>query len=342
MQEARRSARRPRGALDGVLDAIADGRLSVQEALGALRRGGDGSARLRQLASRALHREPQQIQIRRRSTAPPPYLAAAQRRLRATLPPSIHVGRGRHYTRGLATEHFGLVAYVPAKQPLHLVPERDRIRGFIAGRHAGAPYRIAVDVKQIPFARKHASIRPSNCAVVGTTVRHGSLSGVVAIGGEYAALLSGHVAAISGAEIVAREANGSLVELGVADPVRDDATMDAAVVRGIPAAAVPLLTLDPTALRPVSEIHTDLAVFVVRSDRTTRKTFVDDIDMPVAFPGGAMSDLLGLSPCVTGDGDSGAAILDDAGNVLAFVVGGSDTHTYAIPATEVLSAMLHL
>jgi hypothetical protein len=328
--------------VDGVLDAIAEGRLSMEEVLRSLRDSDGFAERMTRLQGRAARREPQRVQIRARAAGPPSLLAAAQQRLGASVPAHVQLGRGRHYQRGLPTGQFGLVAYVQTKKPREQLPDHEVIRTFVEGRHARRPYRLKVDVKQVPSARKHAAIRPGHRATIGTQIAHGSLSGAVALGGAYAVLLSGHVAGSAGVPIVAHAINGSRIELGVADPVRDDDTMDAAVVRGIPDVEIPLLTLDPTGLRSVAEIHAPIALFVACSDGVSRKAFIDDIRTPVNFAQGAMTGLLGLSPCVTEHGDSGAPITDGAGEVVAFVVGGSDTHTYGIPAREVFREMLDL
>jgi hypothetical protein len=331
-----------RRSFGGVLEALAEGRLSMEEVLRSLRADDGFAARMARLNVRATRREPQRLQIRSPAASHAAVTAAAQHRLRAVLPPHIQVGRGRHYRGGLPTDHFGLIAYVPTKKRPEWLSDHDVVRPFIEGRHERHRYQLRVDVKQVPFARKHAELRPGNRAAIRTNAAHGTLSGAVALGNTHAAVLSGHVAGSVGATIFARGANGTLIELGVAGPVRDDETMDAAVVHNIPDTEVPLLTLNPTAVRSVSEIHAPIALFVACSDGVARKAFVDDVSTPVRFAHGAMTGLLGLSPGVTHEGDSGAPIADAAGRVVAFVVGGSDTHTYGIPAMEVVREMLHL
>ena len=329
-------------ALAQVLAAIADGRLAVDEALAALASTPGFDDRMRRLAARAARREGRRVAIRRGAAVRAAMVLAAQRRLSATVADGVHVGRGRHYRAGSATDEFGLVAYVPAKRSAALVHPDERVCTVLEGRHGGRPYRLRVDVKPIPLARKHASVRPGNQATVGTSAAHGSLSCVVQVGGQYTALLSGHVAGASGAQIFARAINGPMIALGVARPVRDDATMDAAVVAGVDPNEVGWLSLAPAELRDVSDIHAAIAVTVACADGVVRKTFVEDVGTPAGFAHGAMTGLLGLRPCVTVDGDSGAVVRDGAGKIVGFVVGGSASNTFAIPARKVLREMLDL
>jgi hypothetical protein len=179
---------------------------------------------------------------------------------------------------------------------------------------------------------------------VGTAVEHGALSGVVSGPGGAVALISGHVARTArGAAIQAREANGTIVELGAVIRLRDDATMDAAVVAGVPASEIGLLTLGPADVRDPATIFTGVAVTVLATEGGgPRHAFVDGMNVPADFAGATMTGLIALAPRVTSRGDSGAAVLDDHGRVLGFVVGASATRTFAISAKEVLGEMLGL
>jgi hypothetical protein len=328
-------------ALAQVLAAITDGRLAVNEALEALAGAPGFDDRMRRLAARAARREARRVEVRR-APARAALLLAAQRRLSAAVPDGVHVGRGRHYRAGLPTAEFGLVAYVPAKLAADQLRADQRVGEVMAGRRGGRPYRLRVDVKPIPAAHKHAAIRPGNHSTVGTSSAHGMLSGVVQVGDQYAALLSGHVAGAPGTQIFARAIHGPRITLGVAGVVRDDATMDAAVVIGVDPNEVGWLSLAAAELRDVSDIHAAIAVTVACSDGVVRKTFVDDVGTPAGFAHGSMTGLLGLRPCVTVEGDSGAAVRDGAGKIVGFVVGGSASSTFALPARKVLRAMLDL
>lgn len=254
------------------------------------------------------------------------------------MPKGVYVGRGRHYRGGVATGHFGLVAYVPMKLPLDELTEAARIPRFLEGRHAGQPYRLPIDVKPIPHAVKHASIAPGR-ATVGTSTRHGLLSGAIATATGYVVLLSGHVARAVGTRIYIRALDGSVMEIGAVASVRDDATMDAAIVRDVAAAELIGLLLDPVAVRSVSENLDTEAVSVAASNGVCA-AHVDDVGHPVTFDTGTMSRLIALLPRVTDGGDSGAPVTDAGGALIGFIVGADNDRSYAISAMEVLNAML--
>jgi hypothetical protein len=250
----------------------------------------------------------------------------------------VHVGLGRHYRAGRPQDEFGLVAHVHDKRD---VPARHAIKP-ITVEHQGVTFTLRCDVKQIEHAQKQAALRPGNRAVVGSDVEHGTLSGVVSQPGGPVALISGHVArTASGGTIRVREAGGVVIELGTVMKLRDDATMDAAVVGAVPAAEVGVLTLGPADVRDPATIFTGVAVTVLATEGGGAKgSFVDGLNVPATFGGVTMTGLIALAPRVTEKGDSGAAVLDDRGHVVGFVVGASATRTFAIPAKEVLGAML--
>lgn len=340
----RARSRRPRShkALSELLAAIAEGRLAVDETLAALADMPDFGKRIRQLVTRAASREARRVEVHRALEPHERVMQSALLRLRASVPPEVYVGRGRHYKRGMPTGEFGLVAYVAVKRPIEQLPVEQRIPRVVHGGHDGRRYRLRVDVKPIPHAHKQASVRPGNHATVRTNTMRGVLSGIVEVSGQYAALLSGHVAQVPGAEVLASSINGSEIVLGVAGEVRDDATMDAAVVNSVNPDEVGLLSLSPAELRDVSTIHASIEVAVACADGVVRNTYIEDIDTPVSFADGSMIGLIGLRPCVTVDGDSGAVVRDRDGKIVGFVVGGSAANTFIISGGKVLHEMLAL
>jgi len=350
---ARASDRRGRGSsatgrtrrddlAEALLAAVADGRLSVEEVIRAAAPAAAFQKAARRLLAAAQATERQRTRVRH-ETHDPAVLAKAQRvlRLRLARRPGVHVGLGRHYRGEHPQDEFGLVAHVHRKGE---VPPNHTVKP-ITVEHEGVKYTLRCDVKQIERAEKQATLRPGNRAVVGSDVEHGTLSGVVSRADGPVALISGHVARIaSGWTIRAREAGGMVIELGTVIKLRDDATMDAAVVGSVPPGEVGVLTLGPADVRDPATIFTGVAVTVLATEGSgTKGSFVDGLNVPATFSSGVtMTGLISLAPRVTEKGDSGAAVLDDSGRVVGFVVGASATRTFAIPAKEVLGEMLGL
>jgi hypothetical protein len=324
-----------------VLDAVADGQLSAEQLVRAASSAPGFDRAARRWLAAAADAERQRPRVRHVAHEPA-VLRKARRALHRRMAgrPGVHVGLGRHYRDGQALDEFGLVAHVVEKRD---VPGEHAIRP-ITVEHDGATYTLRCDVKQIERAHKQAQLRPGNQAVVGSGVEHGTLSGIVQRPGGPVALISGHVAkTASGGAIRAREAGGSMIDLGSVIKLRDDATMDAAVVGTVPKSEVAVLTLGPADVRAPSTIFKGIAVKVLATEHGgARGSFVDDVSVPATFAGATMTGLIALAPRVTDGGDSGAAVLDDQGRVLGFVVGASASRTFIISAKEVLGAMLGL
>ena len=320
--------------------AIADGRLSAEQVVraAASTAGFQNTARRLLAAASDTERQPPRI---RHVHHDPAVLRKARRALsrRVAGRPGVHVGLGRHYRGGQPQDEFGLVVHVPEKRG---VPAKHAIKP-VTVEHEGVTYTLRCDVKQIERAEKQAQLRPGNQAVVGSSSEHGTLSGIVHAPGGPVALISGHVASTAnGGPIRAREAGGAVIDLGTVIKLRDDATMDAAVVGSVPAGEVAVLTLGLADVRDPATVFKGIAVRVLATEHGGAKpSFVDDLQVPATFTGGVtMTGLIALAPRVTDRGDSGAAVLDDQGRVLGFVVGASATRTFAIPAREVLGEML--
>jgi hypothetical protein len=327
--------------INALLAAVADGRLAVEELVRAAAPAPAFQKAAGRLLAAAEAAERQPTRVRHRAHDPA-VLRKAQQVLRRRLArqPEVHVGLGRHYRGDHPGDEFGLVAHVHRKgevSPAHAVKP-------ITVTHDGARYTLRCDVKQIERAEKQATLRPGNRAVVGTDVEHGTLSGVVSQPAGAVALISGHVARTAGGgTIKAREAGGAVIELGAVIKLRDDATMDAAVIGAVPPAEVGVLTIGPADVRDPATIFKGIAVTVLATEGGhSRSSFIDDLDVPATFAGVTMTGLIALAPRVTDKGDSGAAVLDDAGGVIGFVVGASDKRTFVISAKEVLREMLGL
>lgn len=334
--------RRREDLVEALLAAVADGRLSVEEVIRAAAPAAAFHKAAHRMLAAAEATERQRARVRHK-THDPAVLRKAQRVLRRRLArrPDVHAGLGRHYRGQHPQDEFGLVVHVHRKGE---VPPKHAMKP-ITVEHDGVTYTLRCDVKQIERAEKQATLRPGNRAVVGTDVEHGALSGVVNGSGGPVALISGHVARTAGGgKIRAREAGGEVIELGTVIRLRDDATMDAAVVGSVPPGEVGVLTLGPADVRDPATIFTGVAVTVLAAEGGgTRASFVDGLNVPATFSGGVtMTGLIALAPRVTEKGDSGAAVLDDDGRVIGFVVGASATRTFAIPAMEVLGEMLGL
>jgi hypothetical protein len=336
----RPAASAPERLANALLVAVSDGRLSVEEVVRAAVSSRGFQREAGRMLRAATHVENQTHRLRT-VRHEPALLRKAQRMLKRKLArqPDVHVGIGRHYRRGLPQDEFGLVVHVHHKRD---VPEDEAVQPLQVKRGA-VTYTFRPDVKQIERAEKQTTVRPGNQAVVGSDVNHGTLSAIVPRASGPVALMSGHVARTSPAGTIrARTVGGMIVELGQTMAIRDDATMDAAVIGPVPPSEVAVLALGPAKIRDPASVVEGIKVSVLVTEHDGPSTaFVDDVDVPATFVGGTtMTGLIALRPRVTEHGDSGAAVLDDDGRVLGFVVGASAARTFVIPAKGVLDEML--
>jgi hypothetical protein len=335
---ARRASRVKDATSTALVDAIAEGRVSVETAVRALA-GSANQRAVRRLLREASTAERQRIRVRE-LTHDARLLSAGERALRRHLveQPGIHVGRGVHYRKGLPTDEFSLVVHVHAKRDVR--PERAIPKNF-SFRYRGRFQTLPVDVKQIASATKQAAVRPGNLAIVDTGTEHGALSAIIQLANSTVALISGHVAGGVGGSILGTEASGSTVALGTVTQCVDDDTMDAAVVGPVPTNELAYLTTNPATVRDVSTINQPITVDITAAQTGSVVTGqLVHASAPATFGTRTMSGLIEISPCCTQPGDSGSPAFDSAGALLGFVVGASATNTYLIPAKEVLYDML--
>lgn len=360
---SRKMARIPQGDRDVIgsaLEAIREGRLSVEDALRAAARGSERS----RLALARLAKAPgpaRRPTVRTFVSPSPKTIARAVASIRRRLDgvegvKSVHWGVRR--IRGRATGEPSVVVFVDEKMSPERLRDTNRrpLPGTVVVRNAGVASRITVDVQPVGtpgHLQAFAFIRVGTHVAIGTAKKPlGSLGGVVELAdGTFGAITAGHVVQMAkGADLQAATAT---TETPIGQPLTGangrpmvivDETADIAIVGPIEGdigniAGEALFVRDPT--------HADLnhRVWVkVLRDFAPVAAYVDGIDVRTSFfradgPGELTIDGLVAIDAVTQGGDSGAPVLDEVDNVIGFVVGSDNLRTYIMPAKRGLDAL---
>jgi hypothetical protein len=129
------------------------------------------------------------------------------------------------------------------------------------------------------------------------------------------------------------------VAAGIVKKYRDDTEVDGARAGPLSPDDIARASRSPVEVRTLDSSEHDIGVRVVCVDGE-RSTWIDALDVPADFgAGGKMHSLIRLAGKVTSHGDSGAAVLDEAGRLIGFVVGASNAKTMVISARRVFDAL---
>jgi hypothetical protein len=251
---------------------------------------------------------------------------------------SVHWGMVRQ--RGIYTGQVGIVVFVERKLPSEYLGAGSELPGSLEVGAGGRRHHIRIDV-QAPgrFAIRHEQAAPGNRATV-EAFENGTLSAIIAApDGTFRALLSAHVAGSKGTAVSATALDGTSFQLGNVDNLKRDAIDDLAVTEEISAQAAAALSFPIADLRDPDSSDAGFALWIYTS-RNTQETTISDVEIPsVTFQDGSVMEGLFASPNVTTEGDSGSPALDGRGNLVGFVVGGSATKTYLVPARRAVDAL---
>lgn len=325
------------------------GRLSTEEALRAALQGRDALAAL---IDRAAARRARRPTVYRLKQAPSAVAWTAVARVRKMLArvravSSVHWGVCR--VRGLRTNECAVVVHVTRKLSMRALRagRRKCVPRHVRVQHAGRQFAIRVDVQAVSApARLHLSFaRPGDHGMIrndGTPI--GALGAIVsAASGDYA-VTAGHVAALLSGAVDCVDDGGARFALGAVHHNRLTATgTDIAAIGPVP--VIPAgAALDGTFVRDPSDgdVNRRVTLALPRSF-TPIESHVNNVGVSRTFAlddgGEATMDGLTAITSVTQPGDSGAAVLDEQGTLIGFVVGGDGLHTYLIPARKALDEL---
>lgn len=281
---------------------------------------------------------------------PAPAAIRSVRRLLARLQiPALSVHWGWLRRRGaLDARRAGVIVILPAKLPRPALPRQARIPRHARFRFRGRACVVRIDVQGAGGpGRLHETegLEPGAQASVRVGSREGTLGGVLQGAPEASrrAVLSGHVALVTGGSVTASSPGVGPVELGSVLKVLPLSSGDLALVGPVQEAAH-LLCLSTRAIRDPGPTDLSATVHVlVASEPGGIAARVTDVGCEATFRTLAgnvrVEGLLGLEQ-VTQPGDSGAPVVDWRGDVIGFVVGVFARRTMVMPARRALDALL--
>jgi hypothetical protein len=338
-----------RRIVNDVLNAIASGKLSTEDALRAAMKGRRALAdRLEHAAKGGLCRPTIYKYPTYPAAVPEIAVERVKRRFgRSRNVRSVHWGVRQWH--GQRTGQRAVVVHVVRKvSRARLRKERRRvIPAAVVVRHKHRRYEIPIDVQAVgPSATLHiAFVRPGHHAQIRLGVNGiGALGGVVdGSGGQLFAVTAGHVArAIGTREVDCADAEAGVFALGKVKCERLNQGDDVAVIG--PIASVPRgATIAPTFARDARDADLQQRVFVLLPRAITPiESHIEGVGVSAVFGSdGQLLSLVGLTSIdrVTQGGDSGAPVLDAQGSVIGFVVGADATRTFLMPARRALDAV---
>lgn len=338
-----------RGRFSEVLEAIASGTLSTEE---AIRAALHGMQALADSVERAGKRPLCRPTIYKYPTYPAAVVEIAVERVRRRFGRrsnvrSIHWGVRQF--RGRRIGQRAVVIHVTRKLSRSRLrrTRRGAIPATLSIRHKHRRYTVPIDIQAVgQSATLHiAFIRPGHHGQLRLgTNGIGALGGVVdGAGGQLFAVTAGHVAQVIGTrDVHCGDADAGVFALGKVRCNQLNRGHDIAMIG--PLASVPHgATINATFARDarVGDLHQ--RVFVLLPNAITPvESHIEGVGVTAVFgcDAGVVS-LRGLTSIdrVTRSGDSGAPALDAAGNVVGFVVGADATRTFLIPARRALDAL---
>jgi hypothetical protein len=336
--------------VDAALKAVEAGELSVEDVLSG---GATRSPRFRAWLSHRLQRVPQRyggpmrVRHHRLDAADVSQILEAARAKFGKHEHVLHITWGVK-TVGSHTAPTDALIFIVDEKPADMargspafIPKMFEVQ-TPSGRH-----EVATDVRVRAKGTKQADdARPGFHCGVNAGAKLGTLSCITSVGGVPHAIISGHVAVTPGVVVSATSVSGTVVALGSALKVKNDQSLDAALVGPVPAAGIGEVADTPTGLRDLQDTDTHLSIRIA-VNRTPGSVYasVEVASEPATFVDPntgathAMDGVIRLDQAITVHGDSGAPAMDLTGQLVGFVEGVAGGRTYLIPARRVIDGI---